>query len=267
MAAVAVVALGLAGYLLIGSAREAQARTGCLSNLRQIGLTLLNYEASRGHFPAGTVPNASLAPDQRLSWWSFLSNYIGQNLFFLFDRDESWNGGANGAPRLEVGSDDPDEPRTTEPIGTWELVQCPAHRRPAPKGIACDTHYVGIAGVGLDAPTLPAGHPRAGIFGYDRETPMAGIKDGAASTLLIAETSSGNGPWTRGGRATVRGLDPARAPYLGPRAQFGGLHPQATCALFADGSVRVLGDSMNPRILEALSTAAGGEPLPAGWDH
>jgi hypothetical protein len=30
-------------------------------------------------------------------------------------------------------------------------------------------HYVGVAGVGLDSPSLPIGDPKSGVFGYDRQ--------------------------------------------------------------------------------------------------
>jgi prepilin-type processing-associated H-X9-DG protein len=36
---------------------------------------------------------------------------------------------------------------------------------------------------------------------------------------------------------------------------------------FADGSVRFLHASVDPKVFEALSTVAGGEPLPAEWDQ
>jgi hypothetical protein len=36
---------------------------------------------------------------------------------------------------------------------------------------------------------------------------------------------------------------------------------------FADGSVRFLHDTIDPGVFEGLSTIAGGEVLPGGWDH
>ena len=58
------------------------------------------------------------------------------------------------------------------------------------------------------------------MFGYDRQTTIADIKDGLGTTMLIAESGRVSGSWLAGGSATVRGLDPAEQPYLGPGRQF-----------------------------------------------
>ncbi len=96
---------------------------------------------------------------------------------------------------------------------------------------------------------------------------MADITDGAGTTMLLAETTTANGPWTAGGPSTVRGLDPGRPPYIGNRGQFGGAHPGGAMVAFADGSVRFLRDSIDPKVFEAISTIAGGESLPREWDR
>jgi prepilin-type processing-associated H-X9-DG protein len=54
----------------------------------------------------------------------------------------------------------------------------------------------------------------------------------------------------------VRGLDPAGSPYLGVSQQFGGNHPDGANVLFADGSVRFLESSFDPRHFEAIATIA-----------
>jgi prepilin-type processing-associated H-X9-DG protein len=87
------------------------------------------------------------------------------------------------------------------------------------------------------------------------------IKDGTGATLAVIETASANGPWTAGGPPTVRGLDPGRQPYLGRGRQFGGTHPGGAMALFADGSVRFLRESIDPKTFEALATIAGREEV------
>jgi prepilin-type N-terminal cleavage/methylation domain-containing protein len=45
----------LVGLLLpaVQAARESARRSKCLSNLKQMGLAVLNYEAAKGRFPAG----------------------------------------------------------------------------------------------------------------------------------------------------------------------------------------------------------------------
>jgi prepilin-type processing-associated H-X9-DG protein len=60
----------------------------------------------------------------------------------------------------------------------------------------------------------------------------------------------------------VRGLDPAETPYIGAGRQFGGLHDGRAAVAFADGSVRFISESINPKVFEALSTMAGGAEGP-----
>jgi prepilin-type processing-associated H-X9-DG protein len=169
-----------------------------------------------------------------------------QDLYHSIDQSQPWDGPANS-------------PWAGLPVG---ILRCPSTTRvaePAPQ----PTTTIGIAGLGIDSPSVPTTDPRAGIFGYDRQTTLADIKDGAANTMLLAETSRGIGCWLQVGPATVRGLDPANKPYIGPGRQFGGLHDGTAVVAMADGSVRVLGESIDPKVFEALSTIAGSERLSA----
>jgi hypothetical protein len=120
------------------------------------------------------------------------------------------------------------------------------------------------------------GHRDAGVFGYDRRTPLRRITDGTSCTLLILESARDNGPWGQGGRSTVRGLDPSERPYLGTGRPFGGTHfaentifgrgKSIGCnAALADGSDRFLGEGISSHVLEALATIAGGESLGPDW--
>ncbi len=70
----------------------------------------------------------------------------------------------------------------------------------------------------------------------------------------------------------MRGVDPARQPYVAERGPFGAAHrsrdgwgfariPAMANAAFADGSVRGFLDTMSPKTFEALATVAGGETI------
>jgi len=262
-------ALGLVfgGIVAMGSAREAARHTQCLNNLKYLGLGLHNCRDSTNMFPAGTVFNENLPPEERLSWFVGAWGWVGDGqVMLLMDREESWDSKENLFPKYRgTGRDDE---VVISPIGDWENLRCPSNpARPDLKRRPGDTHYVGIAGLGKDAPSLPIDDPRAGIFGYDRRTRLEDVKDGASSTMMVAETAVENGPWTAGGPATVRGLDPTRRPYIGAGRQFGGTHPGVATVLFADGSVRSVKASIDSLVFEGLSTIAGGEALPAGWDR
>jgi hypothetical protein len=208
--------------------------------------------------PAGTIPSLTLPPERRLSWLVEVLPHMEQaELYDSIDRQISWGAAAN-LPAVET------------PIAQ---LRCPDWVREFPSQNAFHTPYVGIAGLGADAPLLPASDRRAGVFGFDRRIRLRDISDGTANTMMILETARDNGPWAQGGPATVRGLDPAESPYLGSGRSFGGTHFEENflwwkgksigCnAAMADASVRFfLRDKIAPHVLEALFTIAGGESL------
>jgi prepilin-type processing-associated H-X9-DG protein len=224
-----------------------------------------------GFYPPGTTSDGVLTPEKRLSWVTLIYNDFdaSQNLHFLFERSAPWDSAKNRVPTIR--SFDFDVPgRETHsdyvPPGLlpYRVLLCPANAVGRNSGV---THYVGISGIGLDSPTLPKGHPRAGIFGYDRQTFVDDIKDGLATTMMLAETAEEVGPWIAGGPTTVRAVDPARKPHIGRGRPFGGTHRRGLNVAFADGSVRFIRETIDPNVFEALSTVAGGEPLAAGWDR
>jgi Protein of unknown function (DUF1559) len=228
--------------------REVEGR--CQSNMHLVNLAILGYQNGHSNFPPGTWPNAELAHDERISWCAVVVPCLDDALPGSgLDLNRAWNdAGGNDA----VANDR---------IRVWA---CPGSAGVG-AGLPLPTSYIGIAGLGVNAPLLPKSDRRAGVFGYDRKTTMADIKDGVANTMLIAETASVSGSWMQGGPATVRGLDPANKPYIGPGRQFGGLHRGSMCVAMADGAVRIGNDSISPNVFEALSTMAGGESLPSSW--
>jgi hypothetical protein len=234
------------------SARGIYCYRTCPSNIRNVVLGLLSYAGRTGQFPAATWPNTSLPPEGRMSFYAAaLPDLDSEELLLQLHTDRAWDDASN-----ELVAD--------MPIG---VLRCPERNR-LPGEIPMPTSYIGIAGLGTDAPFLPKGHPRAGIFGHDRVTPLGSITDGTAYTMVVAESERVRGSWLSGGPATVRGLDTADLPYIGPGRQFGGLHPAVGAwVAFADGSVRFISEKVDPKVFEALSTIAGGERLPDDLDR
>ena len=237
----------------------------CRNNLRTIVLGLQGYVNSRGNYPPATVPNENLPPEKRLSWLVEMLYYLEGGGPWLLEKTMAWDEGMNRVLRRQDKFSG--EIIFVEGRDKYSVVHCPSNENVFDASGCELSSYVGMAGLGLDAVELPLEDPRAGIFGYDRLTSLDAITDGTATTMAVVETAESNGPWKAGGPATVRGLDPSRQPYIGPGHQFGGTHQGGAMVAFADGSVRFIRATIDPKVFEALSTIAAGEPLPAGWDR
>jgi hypothetical protein len=253
---IVVVVLGIVGALAlcaIPKIRDAAARSQCQNNLKQMGIALHNRYDTYGAFPSATIPNEDLPCGQRLSWLVETLPFMDQ-IGVTIDRKKGWRDEANIIPKF-YGTEDPLPPRPLE----LKMFRCPADPTVSPADAASLTNYVGISGVGTDAAERRIGYPGVGFFGCERQLKREDIKDGLANTLAVMETNADIGPWTAGGFATVRPLDPAMAPYLGAGRPFGSGHRGCTQAVFADGSVHSLTKSIHPEVLEALATISGGE--------
>ncbi len=133
----------------------------------------------------------------------------------------------------------------------FPLSHCPSAPTFAPPEMPEFASYIGIAGLGSDAPRLPLASLMAGMWGYDRRTRPADVSRGLSETMFLAETALDHGPWTAGGPPTVRGIDMDHRPLLGVGGQLGGLHPGGFNALFVDGSVRFLNQAIDPAVLSS----------------
>src|SRR5262249_47622893 len=145
------------------------------------GLAVNLYYEEAKLFPAGTIPNADLRPEQRLSWMVSILPYLKEP-----GRKPGRTQGAPSANDQRPARDAPAHAEGGNNALRWFL--CPsapgtgADRRPA------QTSYVGIAGVGADAAELPATDPRAGVLGYDRRIGRQDIAGGLSYTMLATET-------------------------------------------------------------------------------
>jgi hypothetical protein len=83
---------------------------------------------------------------------------------------------------------------------------------------------------------------------------IADFKDGLSNTIMVVEADDEKAvEWTRPDDLEVTEKD--------PHAGLGGLHPEGFLAAFADGSVRVIAYSVDAKVLWALYTRDGNEPI------
>jgi prepilin-type N-terminal cleavage/methylation domain-containing protein len=234
--------------------REAPARMKCQNNLKQLMLAFRNYQSTHNSdfapstgssnssdsqfLPPGCIGRGK-TPEERLSWMVALLPYVEEdNLYRQLDLTKGY-------------------------AGNFPAVQIEIHTFLCPESMPVKdalTGYVAMSGIGTDAATQPAGAPGNGFMGYDRLTSLAmiGDKDGLSNTIALMETRFNVGPWARGGPSTLRGFDPADLPVIGDGRPFGG-HQQGINAAMADGSIRFLRSSIDPKKLAAAITIDGGE--------
>jgi hypothetical protein len=227
------------------------------------------YLAAKKHFPQGALPrdpqpDRGLAwrPDQRLSWMVELLPYLssGNFQYLPVESNLAWNEGSNqfagGVVIPEFLAQDQKGLQSRYAVylmGPGNLAGGAA------------THFVGIAGVGLDAASYDKDDPavlnKLGIFGYDRITKPEDIKDGLDKTILLLQIPTlYNSPWIAGGGGTVRGVSEefdAIEPFVS--AEYKG--KRGTFAIMADGKVRFIPADIDPNTFRALCTIAGGEEL------
>ncbi len=212
----------------ISAAQGASRRAQSQNNLKQIGLAIHNYASVNNlHLPSPVLyggPNKSVP----YSWRVAILPYLEQNeLYKQYDFDEPWDGPNNR-----------------------KLID----KMPSTYG------YPGVAGSLLSRTNasyfvltgtatafgVPAGPKDAtGIT-------FADITDGSSNTIMVVEAKR-EIPWTK----------PEDIPFdpNGPLPELGGFARDVFEAGFADGSVRAISYRVNPSVLKALITRAGGKVI------
>lgn len=252
------IVLGL-GLTWFSKSRDARNHLTCRNHLRILALLGTPYEIkddmlrvdAKAPVPMnvwpGTVFNAALRPEERLSWVVLALPTWAKGSTLTLDRNLGWNQPPNREAARQV----------------LRVLICPAAEQKLTDDEPAPTMYVGIAGVGRDAAELPLSaplSPDAGAFRYDSATPLELIArhDGLSRTLLFGQTTRNLGPWIRGGPSTVRGITDD-VPILAWRGgQFGGAFADGAHFAFCDGSVRFFRYGTDEAILRSLATIAGG---------
>lgn len=237
------VAIGTALVLpAVQQARQAARRSQSKNNLKQLGLAMHNYHDVYKSMPSGTHANEKLKPEKRLSWLASALPFVDQAaLFKTVDFEESWDDEANeDAANIRIATF-MNPGRSVNSKGPGE------------------SHYVGIAGLGKDAPMLPANHKRAGMFAVNRKTRFRDVVDGLSNTMMISEASGKIGPWIAGGDSTIRPL--TKEPYINGPDGIGGPFRGGVNVGLADGAVRFVSENIDPSVFERLSTIADRQPV------
>jgi prepilin-type processing-associated H-X9-DG protein len=203
-------------------------RIKSLHNLRQIGLAAHEYHEKHDSFPPAGTFDRSGRPLH--GWLATLLPFLDrQDLYDRIDLGVPWDDARNRLPYQT-------------PIATF-LIPIVDRKEPARDG----------TGYALGS---YAGNAR--VIGGDARRTVADITDGTSNTIMAGEVGAKFRPW---GDPT-HWRDPALGINRSPDG-FGGPFPGGANLLFADGSVRFIKDTTDPRVLRAIATPDGGEAVNA----
>ena len=186
----------LIGMLLpaIQQVREAARRTACSNNIRQIALSLHNYESAFSRFPPGGSDNNRPFGNGRInpggfSWMTYILPFIDQeNISNLADfRNESFNSTniTNVLSNVTI-------PVFRCPSSTLqeEFSEATPHAM-VPDYVAISGHVQGFGGITAgpaDNPDFVIGSlSQNGVFTQNSETTFSSIGDGSSNTLFVSE--------------------------------------------------------------------------------
>lgn len=250
----------LAALLLpaVQAARESARRAECQNNLRQIGVALHAYHASRGQFPVGCVDKRAVATNpngRQLAWSVAILSELGEpSLARQTDINSAYDSAANSIAAATV-------------VATY---LCPSTRRCATgregvivanpitasnpasyRGAATD--YGGIYGAAQVSPSAN------GVFLYERPVKINEITDGTSHTLALAEdTGRGwlmDGEWINGENI----YDVSNLINTQQHNEIWSDHPGGAMALWCDGSTSLVSATMELPVLRSICTRAGNE--------
>jgi len=242
--------------------------------LFELAAAMQAYVKKHNAFPRGTLDRKGanfgrpFPPDQRISWMAELLPFLGyDDVFRQLNAERSWRPETDPVHRMKRIDDNARagsalipaflDPATPPPTWWVTMPSAPGYHFGA-------THFVGVAGVGLDAaeyaPDDALTAKKLGIFGYNRVTRPEDVKDGLPNTILLLQVPpTFKRPWIAGGGATVAGIPETKciAPFVSTQRD----GKKGTYALMADGTIRFLGDDISDENFKALVTINGGEKV------
>ncbi len=253
-------------------AREAARRASCLSNMRQIGLALHNYESTYGCFPVGCqecLPPSFPPPPgfkfKRTSWNASLLPFLEQPAVYEQYRfDEPFDVAANLASAGTVlpiflcpstattkrnGATTGDENGN----GAWDKGD----------GLAF-TDYGGLYGVSFNTPQILPAH--RGMMVYDQAVRMRDVIDGLSNTAAVGECTGRDGSaqseWANGHNVFDQRFN--NGINRSQNNELWSDHPDGCNLVFSDGHAKFVGEHIDQNALNAILTRAGHEVVTDG---
>jgi prepilin-type N-terminal cleavage/methylation domain-containing protein/prepilin-type processing-associated H-X9-DG protein len=290
---IAIIAV-LVGLLLpaVQKVREAAARASCQNNLKQIGLSLHNYESSRAALPPQALVFGGGTGNHAPTLWWFSMPYIEQDASYnaipnattgAFSVASSWWMGTATTPVAEF-----DRKRLILQNTRPKIWRCPSSSLPETQSLTASgttweymwTSYAAIAGstnhptTDRTTPSGTAYHSAGGAFPGNVTRTINDFPDGLSNTMLVGEQSA-----YLAGNTDNRTTIGTSGPWMGtknPRLPNGngtwsatGAHatnsPNTDCRCFATTTVRQTPNppvtatwQLNPHCNTPLSSAHSG---------
>jgi prepilin-type N-terminal cleavage/methylation domain-containing protein/prepilin-type processing-associated H-X9-DG protein len=261
----------------IQAAREAARRAACLNNVAQLGLAAHNYEFNFERLPPGVTDSAkgpirNEPQGQHVSWLVHLLPFMEQQ---SLARNFDLSAGAYASQNAKV--------RAT----AVEVFTCPswAGERKNQDGTIAYTTYAAC----YNDTEQPIDTNNHGLLFLNSKVRFDEITDGSSNTLLLSEKlpKSDDLGWVSGTRATLRNTTQILSPQarFAQRNQFalgenddqttpdvaeslvvggyGSYHPGGVNAAFADGSSRLIAETIDLAVWQLLGNRADGEIIDA----
>lgn len=272
----------------IQMAREAARRTSCNNNLKQIGLGLHMYHDTFGRLPAGWMakdPHGHAEHDwlgePGWGWAAAILPYMEQTT--VYGEMINFNLPITAPVNQEARETELEIYRCPSDIGKPTFVLAEGHHDDdhddhhhdddyAPITLAT-ANYVGVFGTEDPHHVYEHGERPNGAFGVNDQRSFRDFLDGTSETFIVGERTAklSYSTWV----GAVHGGEHAPARVVGvatfppnsdaafhpeaPTHNFSSLHPAGTQFVAADGSVKLINESIDEQVYHALCTLAGGE--------